>query len=115
MRYFELFEDVNSSLKNDISNLLINLQSQGVNKITVPQILDNIRSNAEYNGLAIDSNAINDVVSTMNNVKIEPDMDNDGILTVYVESPDTLPQNNKKSNEDKVNDMAQNTIDKDME
>lgn len=115
MRYIELFEDIETSLKNDITNLLVNLKSQGVNKITVPQILDNIRLNSEYNGLAIDSNAINDVVSKMDNVTIEPDMENNGVLAVQVNSPDTLPQGNKKSNEDKVNDMAQNTIDKDME
>lgn len=115
MRYKELFEDINLSLKNDITNLIVNLQSQGVNKITIPQILDNIRSNSDYNGLAIDSNAINDVLETIDNVTVSPDMDNNGVLTVQIDTPDSLPTNNKKSNEDKVTDMAQNTIQKDME
>ena len=117
MRYFELFEnDINADLKNDIMNILVNLQSQGINKITVPQILDNLRSKMEYNGLALVSNAVNDALDGSDNITVEPDMDNNGILTVEINSPDTVASNaqNKKSNADKVNDMAQNTIDKDI-
>lgn len=116
MRYYELMEDINTDLKNDITNILVGLQSQGIKKITVPQILDNLRSKMEYNGLSLDSNAINNVVSKMDNITVQPDMDNNGILTVEINNPDTLQQNNNdgKSNEEKVDDMAQNTIDKDM-
>lgn len=111
MRYVELLkEDINVDLKNDITNILVNIQSQGINKITIPQILDILRNKSEYNGLSLDSNIINDTLQKIDNVSVKPDMDNNGILTVEINSPNSLPNSNKKSNEEKVDDMANNTV-----
>lgn len=111
MRYIDLLkEDIDTDLKNDITNILVNIQSQGVNKITIPQILDILRNKIEYNGLSIDSNIVNDTLEKIDNVTVKPDMENNGILTVEINSPSSLPQTNKQNSQDKVDNMAQKTI-----
>lgn len=111
MRYFELLrENTEVNLKDDIIDIIVNLKSQGINSITIPQILDILRKKSEYNGLSLDQNVINDVLTKVKNISTKPDMENDGILTVYIDTPGNLPQNNKKSNKNKVDSMAQKTI-----
>jgi hypothetical protein len=89
MRWHEIVgESVTDTARGEILNILAPLKSQGTTKITVKQILDNLKSDPKFAGIDIDANFVMDATKNLKAVaKIQPDPDMGGEMTAYLDTP----------------------------
>lgn len=71
-----------------IKSVLIPLKSQKVEKITVDQLLDNIRMAPQLKGIDFDQKYLVDILGKSKVVsKVQADPENNGAMTVYMDFP----------------------------
>lgn len=71
-----------------LRSILIPLKSQKINKITVDQILDNLRMNPSLEGIDLDQSYVVDVLGKSKVVdKVQADPENNGLMTVFFNFP----------------------------
>lgn len=90
MRWHEIVgeSDFTSKARSDILDILAPLKSQGVTKITVAQILDNLRGNPDFSGMNLDADFVMDATKSLKAVsKIQPDPDAEGAMTAFLDTP----------------------------
>jgi hypothetical protein len=90
MRWHEIVgeSDLTNKARSDILDILAPLKSQGVGKITVQQILDNLKANPDFSGISLDADFVMDAVKSLKAVsKIQPDPDSQGAMTAYLDTP----------------------------
>lgn len=81
-------ESTQMDVKELIRSVVIPLKAQKVDKITVDQLMDNIRSNPQLQGIDIDQNYIVNQLGQSKVVnKVQADPENNGLMTVYFDFP----------------------------
>lgn len=90
MRWYEIVSegDLANKARSDILDILAPLKSQGITKVTVAQILDNLRNSPDLAGINLDANLVMDAAKNLKMVsKIQPDPDAQGAMTAYLDTP----------------------------
>lgn len=77
-----------NAVEEALRSILIPLKSQKINKITIDQILDNLRMNPQLEGIDLDQSYIVDVLGKSKVVdKVQADPENNGLMTVFFDFP----------------------------
>lgn len=83
-----IIEGTANAMSEVIRSVLIPLKSQKVDKITVAQFMDSIRSNPMLQGIDFDQDYVVDQLGKSKVVnKIQADPENEGLMTIYFDFP----------------------------
>ena|ERR1700691_4656170 len=98
MRWCEIKEglDVLNNTRDSILDMLTPLQSQGVNKITMKQVIDQISTNPDISGLDITSDLIKDSLSGIKGFNIHTDSNGNEIIDLSNGNQEDSKKSNKK-------------------
>lgn len=117
MRWIEIIvesDDVLHNARQFIMDMISPLRSQGVNSITVQQILDQMDSNPDFSGIATDAGFVMAAMKGVPKIKIERDGEN-GEMSLFVQDvPASRQVDAEQAEKDKktINKAALRTIDK---
>lgn len=87
MRWTEIIGesvDVLADARAFILDMLAPLKAQGASTITVDQILDELKANPDFQGTALDANLVMDALKNVKDITIQPDMEGDGAMSVFI-------------------------------
>lgn len=96
--------------KNDILDMLTPLNSQGVNSITVSQVIDELKTDPDLQNLNIDRNFVEQAISGLNDVEMQTN--SAGVLCLMLSTNDdgtTATPTQQAQNQSKVDDAATRT------
>lgn len=117
MRWFEIMtesDDVLAKARMFIMDIVSPLRSQGVESVSVKQILDQMDSNPDFSGIATDAGFVMAAVKGLPKIKIERDPEN-GEMTLFVQDlPPSRQVDAEQAEKDKeqINRAALRTIEK---
>ena len=78
----------NDALGEVIRSVLIPLKSQKIEKVTVDQFMDNLKSSPTLQGINFDQSYVVDQLGKSKVVnKIQADPENEGLMTIYFDFP----------------------------
>lgn len=104
MRYFELLEDSPTDIgRSDLIDQIVSLKSQGINSVTLNQLIQSLQNDSRLKDINIDRSFIEDLISDMDGVDIQPN--SEGVLSLTFDQEKTSA---KSSDTSKVDDMAKN-------
>lgn len=100
-----------NTLQEVLRSVLIPLKSQKVDKITISQLLDNVRQNPQLAGIDFDDKYIIDILGKSKAVsKIQADPENNGEMTVYLDFPVGDRQIDQKQAEREKEDIRRSAV-----
>jgi hypothetical protein len=115
MRWNEIIrEDINpvQQAKGFIMDILAPLKAQGVGSITVQQVIQQMQTNPDFEGMSIEPDLINQAINGVNGLKVEPDPQTNQ-MSIFIDNPQAGRQVDQKQAEkdDKaVHSAAMRTI-----
>lgn len=90
MRWHEIFREFDQGItgvgKGFVLDLIAPLKAQGVQSITVQQIIDQLQGNPDLAGVTVDQQFVMDMLKNQKNIKIEKDPNNME-MTVFLNEP----------------------------
>lgn len=90
MRWHEVFNEFDQGIgdlgKGFILDLLAPLKAQGVQSITVQQIIDQLKANPDFEGTALDDQFVMSALKDQKNIRIEKDPNNMQ-MTIFLDEP----------------------------
>lgn len=101
MRWSEVINEVLNPVqmaKGAILDIVASLKAQGVTSITVEQVIQLIRDNPEFDGMAIEGDLINTAINGVDGLKVEPDPET-GKLSIMIDNPTAGRQVDQKQAE----------------
>lgn len=84
--------------KNYAMDIIASLKAQGMDRITVQQIVDQLKKSPDFEGTNIEGDLINQALQGVQGIKIEPDPEN-GQMTVFWDNPTAGRQVDQKQAE----------------
>ena len=117
MRWNEIFTEdlgVVQIAKGYIMDIISTLKAQGVNSITVNQVIDQLGKDPDLEGIEIDQGLINQALKGVPNVQITPSTET-GAMSIIIDDPTAGRQVDAKQAEkddNAIHSAAMRTIDK---
>ena len=117
MRWNEIFTEdlgVVQIAKGYIMDIISTLKAQGVNSITVNQVIDQLGKDPDLEGIEIDQGLINQALKGVPNVQITPSTET-GAMSIIIDDPAAGRQVDAKQAEkddNAIHSAAMRTIDK---
>ena len=122
MRWYEIIresqDEVSDIARDTILDILTPLQSMGVSSITLLQVKDQLKRIPELQGIDLTDDFIQDLADGIEGLTLEPN--DQGVLSIKIDDntsikPDKKNEKDKKKTDDKVNQLAMNTVKKDLQ
>ena len=101
MRWNEIINEVLNPVqiaKGAIMDIVAGLKAQGVQSITVDQVIELIRNNPDFEGTTIEGDLINAAVKDVDGVSVQPDPETNK-LSVMIDNPTAGRQVDQKQAE----------------
>lgn len=121
MRWYEIIKEAQDEVadiaRDTILDILTPLQSMGVSSITLLQVKDQLKRIPELQGIDLTDDFIQDLADGIEGLTLEPN--DQGVLSIKIDkntkvNTDKKEKDKKKTN-DKVGQMAMNTVKKDLQ
>jgi hypothetical protein len=90
MRWHEIFnEDISivAQATGAVMDIITSLKSQGLEKVTVDQVLGLLKHRPEFDGSDIEADLVGQALKNVKGIKIEPDIEAHGQMTIFWNSP----------------------------
>jgi hypothetical protein len=113
MRWHEIFREFEQGIsgiaKSYILDLLAPLKAQGVQSITVKQLIDQLQADPDLEGNVIDQQFVMDMLKGQKNIRIETDPNN-GEMTVFLDDQTPSRQVDHKKSEQEAKHIRQAAV-----
>jgi hypothetical protein len=113
MRWHEIFREFDQGVtglaKGYILDLIAPLKAQGVQSITVQQLIDQLQGNPDLAGVEIDQQFVMDMLKDQKNIRIEKDPNNME-MTVFLDEPISSRQVDHKQAEQERKHIRQAAV-----
>lgn len=100
--------------KSYAMDIIAPLKAQGMNSITVQQLVDQISQSPDFEGTQVEGDLVNQALQSVQGIKIEPDP-NTNQMTVFWDNPTAgrqVDQKQAEKDDKNIHSAALRTIDK---